>query len=190
MEQFPGYHARALRAIGQDLSELLPESVTIEPEGDDFIAQGLCNRGRLENLESAGWGGLRKFGAKLRAEILKPNTREPDLDLVPFSRSYNAESIDHLDKRGNRRRVGAGGIPEIYSLAERLRTIGKVIDGQNGQLVKIYKDLHHIIFEYRDADIHLHKVELDNTELYRLQRSYTTERTDDREIAARGDSRA
>jgi hypothetical protein len=189
MEQFPGYHARALRAIGQDLSDLLPESVTIEPEGNDFVAHGMCNRGRLETLESTGWGGLRKFGAKLRAEILKPHAGEPDLDLVPFSRGYNAEGIDHLDKRGNQRRVGAGGIPEIYSLAERLRTIGKVIDSHNGQLVKIYKDLHHIVFEYRDADFNLHKVELDNTELYRLQRSYTTERTDDSEIPAREDSR-
>lgn len=188
MEQIPGYYARALRAIGQDLSDLLPESVTIEPDGDDFVAHGMCNRGRLATLESTGWSGLRKFGAKLRAEILKPNTREPDLDLVPFSRRYNAEGIDHLDKRGNQRRAGAGGIPEIYSLAERLRTIGKVIDGQNGRLVKIDKDLHHIVFEYRDTDINLRKVELDNTELYRLQRSYTTERTDDSEIASRGDS--
>ena len=188
MEQIPGYYARALRAIGQDLSDLLPQSLTIEPDGDDFIAHGMCNRTRLEALDSTGWGGLRKFGAKLRAEILKPHTGELDFDLAPFSRSYNTESIDHLDKRGNQRRVGVGGIPEIYSLAERLRTIGKVIDGHNGRLVKIFKDLHHIVFEYRDADITLHKVELDNTELYRLQRGYTTERTDG-EVAAPGDSR-
>ncbi len=190
MEQIPGYYARALRAIGQDLSDLLPQSVTIEPDGDDFVAHGMCNRGRLEALEATGWGGLRKFGAKLRAEIHKPHAGEPDLDLATFSRSYNAEGIDRLDKRGNQRRVGAGGIPEIYSLGERLRTIGKVIDDHNGQLVKIYKDLHHIVFEYRDAGIDLHKVELDNTELYRLQRGYTAERTEDSEIPAREDSRA
>jgi hypothetical protein len=184
MEQILGNYARALRAIGQDLSELLPQSLTIEPEGDDFVARGMCNRGRLEALDSTGWGGLKKFGAKLRAEILKPHTGELDFDLAPFSRSYNAEGIDHLDERGNQRRVGVGGIPEIYSLAERLRTIGKVIDGDNGRLVKIYKDLHHIVFEYRDADTNLHKVELDNTELYRLQRGYTTERTDDGETAS------
>jgi len=189
MEQIPGYYARALRSIGQDLSDLLPESVTIEPAGDDFVAHGMCNRGRLEALDSTGWGGLKKFGAKLRAEILKPPAGEPDLDLVAFSRSYNAESIDHLDKRGNQRRVGAGGIPEIYSLAERLRTIGKVIDGHNGRLGKIYKDLHHIVFDYRDADTNLHKVELDNTELYRLQRRYTTERTDDGEVTSTEASR-
>ena len=190
MEQFPGYYARALRTIGQDLSDLLPQSVTIEPEGNEFVARGMCNRSRLAALESAKWSSLRKFGAKLRAGILKPNTRVPDLDLVPFSRNYNADGIDRLDKRGNQRRIGAGSIPEIYSLGERLRTIGKVIDGDNGRLVKIYKDLHHIVFEYRDKDINLRKMELDNTELYRLQRRYTTERSDDSAILSRGDSGA
>ncbi|MSP37072.1 MAG: hypothetical protein EXR70_01100 [Deltaproteobacteria bacterium] len=183
MEQFPGYYARALRAIGQDLSDLLPESVTIEPEGDDFIARGMCNRTRLEALESSGWAGLRRLGAKL----LNHHTPEADLDLVPFSRSYNAESIDEIYKRGNQCRVGDGGMPEIYSLGERLRTIGKVIDSHLGRLVKIYKDLHHVVFEYCDTDITPHKVELDNTELYRLQSGYTTERSDIETAAANPD---
>ena len=176
MEQFSGYHARALRAIGQDLADLLPENLTIEPAGDNFTAHGMCSRRRLESAEST---GLRKIGVKLRAGILKHSTGEPDLDLAPFRRNYDARAIDQLDERGNRNRIGAGGIPEIYSLGERMRTIGKVIDGHDGQLIRIYKDLHHIVFEYRDSDGNLRKVELDNTQLYRLQRRYTAERSDD-----------
>ena len=179
MEQFSGYHARALRAIGQDLADLLPDSLTIEPDGTNFLVHGMCNRARLESQESdGGWSGLRRMGAKLRAGILRPPRGEPDLELTPFRRSYNAADIDRLDARGNQRRFGAGGIPEIYSLAERLRTIGKVIDGHDGRLGKIFKDLHHIIFEYRDSENNLRKVELDNTQLYRLQRRYTSERSD------------
>ena len=179
MEHFFGYHARALRAIGQDLADLLPDSMTIEPDGDSFLVHGMCNRARLESQQlSGGWSSLRKMGAMLRDGIIRPPMGEPDLDLAPFTRSYNAPDIDRLDAHGNQRRYGAGGLPEIYSLAERLRTIGKVIDGHNGRLGKIFKDLHHITFEYRDGDDQLRKVELDNTQLYRLQRRYTSERSD------------
>lgn len=179
MEQFSGFHARALRAIGQDLADLLPDSMTIEPDGDSFLVHGICNRARLQSQQAnGGWSSLRKMGAMLRAGIIRPPIGEPDLDLTPFTRSYNAADIDRLDARGNQRRYDTGGLPEIYSLAERLRTIGKVIDSQNGRLGKIFKDLHHIIFEYQDGEDQLRKVELDNTQLYRLQRRYTSERSD------------
>lgn len=174
-----GFHARALRAIGQDLSDLLPESLAIEPSGEDFIAVGMCSRARLESLDSGqAMTGLRKFSAKLRAGVLKPSPREPDLDLAPFKRTYRHVDIDRLDDLGNQRRIGVGGIPEIYSLAERLRTIGKLVDGHKGRIIRIFKDLHHVIFEYRDGDGNPRKVELDNTELYRLQRSHTGNRSD------------
>jgi hypothetical protein len=187
MEQFAGYHARALRAIGQDLADLLPENVTIEPAGDSFNAHGMCSRRRLENSEST---GLRKIGIKLRAGIFKHPPGEPDLDLAPFVRNYDADVIDQLDEQGNRRRIGAGGMPAIYSLGERLRTIGKVIDGHNGQLIRIYKDLHSINFEYYDGDGNSHKVELDNTQLYRLQRRYTDERNFELENEFNDDGRS
>jgi hypothetical protein len=175
-----GFHARALRAIGQDLADLLPENFAIEPSGEDFIAHGMCSRARLETTDSVQcMTGLRKLGAKLRAGVLKPSTRQPDLDLAAFTRRYNARAIEQLDEQGNQRRGRIAGIPEIYSLGERLRTIGKVIDSHDGRLIRIYKDLHHILFEYRDGDGNLRKVEMDNTELYRLQRRYTTERSDD-----------
>ena len=149
------------------------------------------NRARLDSQASNGERmSLRKIGAKLRAGILRPPRGEPDLDLTKFTRSYNAADIDRLDARGNQRRFGAGGIPEIYSLAERLRTIGKVIDGHDGRLIKVFKDLHRILFEYRDSDDNLRKVELDNTELYRLQRRYTSERSEDIQSESSEASRA
>jgi len=177
MEDSFGYHARALRAIGQDLADLLPDSLTIETSGENFIVHGMCNRARLESQQASGsWNQLRRMGAKLRAGMIRAPIGEPDLDLTAFTRSYNAAAIDRLDARGNQRRYGTGGLPEIYSLAERLRTIGKMIDGHNGRLGKIFKDLHHISFEYHDGENQPRKVELDNTQLYRLQRSYARER--------------
>ena len=178
-ETFRGFHARALRAIGQDLADLLPDSLVIEPSGEDFIAHGMCNRARLEIWDAdQTLSGLRKLSVKLRSGFLKPSTREPDLDLAPFNRTYHPVDIDRLDQQGNEQRTDTGGIPEIYSLGERLRTIGKLVDSENGRIIRIFKDLHHITFEYRDGDGNPRKVDLDNTEIYRLQRSHTSERSD------------
>jgi len=179
MEQPSGRYARALRVIGQDLADLIPENLAIEPEGDSLVADGLCSRSRLETQEAEGnLTGLKKIGAKLRAGILKSSSGQPNLDLAPFHRNYNHDDIDRLDMQANAYRRGSGGMPEIYSLGERLRTIGKVIDGQNGEIIRIFKDLHHVVFEYRDAEGHPQKLEMDNTELYRLQRAHANERTD------------
>ena len=69
------------------------------------------------------------------------------------------------------------GVPDVYTLGERLRTIGKVIDARQGRIVRVFKDLHQIVFEYWDADGQSRKEELDNTELYQLQQRYAAERT-------------
>ncbi|MEA2658340.1 MAG: hypothetical protein QOF64_928, partial [Candidatus Binatota bacterium] len=39
-----GFHARVLRAIGQDLTELYPEKFEIERQGEDFVVRGTCAR--------------------------------------------------------------------------------------------------------------------------------------------------
>jgi hypothetical protein len=43
--------------------------------------------------------------------------------------------------------------------------------------VRLFKDLHQVVFEYQDTDGKARKQELNNTELYQLQQRYATERT-------------
>jgi len=43
-------------------------------------------------------------------------------------------------------------------------------------IVRIFKDLHQVIFEYQDANGAARKEELNNTELYQLQQRYAAER--------------
>ena len=43
IEQTSGFYARALRVIGQDLADLVPENVTIELQDETFIAHGLSH---------------------------------------------------------------------------------------------------------------------------------------------------
>ena len=99
------------------------------------------------------------------------------MEFVPFTRTYNSDDIDRLDEQATNQRGYTDGMPDIYTLGERLRTIGKVIDARKGRIVRVFKDLHQIVFEYRDAAGQSRKEELDNTELYQLQQRYAAERT-------------
>jgi hypothetical protein len=172
IEQTSDFHARTLRVIGQDLAELMPENLTIELHGNEFVAHGLCTKSRIQDQNST---ILKKLFDKVAAIIRVP-TREPDLELVPFSRTYNTDDIDRLDRQGTNRRGAVDGIPDIYTLGERLRTIGKVIDAHNGRIVRIFKDLYQIMFEYQDAQGSSRKQEMSNTELYQLQQRYAAGR--------------
>ena len=44
----PGTYARALRAIGQNLADLFPETVEIELRGEVFVVAGQCAKSRLD----------------------------------------------------------------------------------------------------------------------------------------------
>jgi hypothetical protein len=175
MEQTTGFYARALRVIGQDLAAFLPENLAIEFHGEDFVANGLCAKSRMPERTSS-WTGVKKLVDRM-SEIIRVPKHEPDLEFVPFTRTYSPHDIERLDHQKIDHRGAEGGMPDIYSLGERLRTIGKVIDAQNGRAVKIFKDLHQIIFEYQDADGKPRKEELSNTELYQLQQRYASGRS-------------
>jgi len=178
MEQTAGFHARALRVIGQDLAALVPESVTIELQDEAFVAQGLCTKSRMEESGTSSLASLKKAFGKMASAIVRPPMREPELEFVSFSRTYGTDDINRLDTQATQQRGGrADAMPDIYTLGERLRTIGKVIDARNGRIVKIFKDLHQVVFEYLDAEGRSCKEEMNNTELYQLQQRYATERT-------------
>lgn len=175
VEQTSGFYARTLRVIGQDLANLLPENLAIELHGDEFIATGLCAKSRMDEQSSTTWTGVKKLIGRV-SDIMRVPNHEPDLEFVPFSRAYSLDEIERLDQHGTKQRGYESGMPDIYSLGERLRTIGKVIDAQNGRVVKIFKDLHQVIFEYQGADGNTQKQALSNTELYQLQQRYAAER--------------
>jgi hypothetical protein len=181
MEQTSGFYTRALRAIGQDLAGLVPENLVIEFDGRSFVAHGLCSKSRIEQQNATGaWKGMKKLVGKV-SDIIRVPAHEPDLEFVSFSRNYGVEDLDRLDADGSQFRGGSNPIADIYSLAERLRTIGKLIDGHNGHIIKIFKDLHHIRFDYRNETGQVRTQELSNTELYQLQQRYAATRSGPRE---------
>ena len=161
-----GFHARALRAIGRDLTELYPEKIEIERQGKDFVVRGTCARSRLETEPP-------KPGRKSLKEILAQDITtwapEAKSDIASFTRTYDAEDIARIDAIGNRRRTGGEKIPDIHSLGETLRTVGRVLESEGGRLVKIVKDRREVALEYVNGDGKYCKQELSSLDLRKVQ---------------------
>ena len=173
----PGTFARALRVIGQDLISLFPETLEIQTRGRSFVVRGQCAKDRLDaKLPKPEKKGLKAFCADMLARDVSSLTRQAKPTSVEFNHTYSPEEIDRLDEVGKSRRFGPGKMPDIRSLAEMLRTIGRLIDGQEGQLVKIYKDARRVVFEYTGQDGKPRNEIMANSDLYKLQKSYYEKR--------------
>ena len=173
----PGAYARALRAIGQDLAELFPESVEIKVCGDKFVVRGQCAKDRFAAKQPTPQRkGLKHFCADMLARDVSALSRQANSATVQFDRTYTSEDVNQFDEIGMRRRFGVGKTPDIRSLAEMLRTIGRLVDGQAGVLTKIHKDARRIVFEYSDSAGKSHNELLTIADLYKLQKSFYQQR--------------
>lgn len=170
--------ARSLRAIGQGLASLFPEYLEIELNGDNYTARG---KGRAEVIQAVATGQtgmIETMWNKLVRHNLKEDSAQPPSSSVPFERVYTVADIDQLDLTGAAHRRGESRMPDIYSLAERLRTIGRIIDSRGGQLIKVIMDLDAIKFDYRDREDKVRHAECSNLALYKLQQEYYSGRSD------------
>jgi hypothetical protein len=169
-----------LRAIGQDLAELFPQQLEIEQQEHTFVAHVRCDRKRSETKAPPPPGEASRTG--LRGIIHKLNTIRLDKppekpEIVTVNRSYNPIDISRIDEAGLHRRIQLGKIPDIHDLGEALRTIGRIVDAEEGRLEKIFKDQRRVTFEYIGRDGGAKKVQLTRDELYKIQQSYYHGRT-------------
>ena len=174
----PGAYARALRAIGQDLADLFPESVEIQIVGENFVVRGQCTQDRLAAKQPQPQRkGLKDFCADMLARDVSTLTRQAKSATVQFDRTYTPDDVNQIDEIGMRRRFGVGKIPDIRSLAEMLRTIGRLVDGQAGVLTKIHKDARRVVFEYSDDAGKTHNELMSIPDLHKLQKSFYEKRS-------------
>lgn len=176
-----GYFATALRAIGQDLAELIPQQLEIEFQDDTFVVHARCDRKRAEKkVPQVQKPGLRNVFHKLATYRLD---KEPEgANLTTFEQTYTSDEVGRLDRAGLHRRSQAGKIPDINNLGEALRTIGRIIDADGGRLVRIFKDQRRVAFEYADKRGATHKAEMTRAELYKIQQSYYEKRSGSKNI--------
>lgn len=176
-----GYFARALRAIGQDLHELIPHQLEIVYKDEVFEAQAKCDRKRAEKKNPpAAKSGLKNVFHKLATYRLDKGPEGPDV--TTYEHRYAADEISRLDRAGLHRRAQAGKVPDINNLGEALRTIGRIIDAADGQLVRIFRDQRRIAFDYLTRKGETVKTEMTRAELFKTQQSYYDKRSGSQHI--------
>lgn len=154
-------YARALRAIGQDLADLFPERLEIQRAGQNFVA-----RGRRRPRTSA-WKTNEEH--VIRQNLTQP---PPRVRHSAFVRTYTPDEIDRLDEMGRARRIDSAQRPELYSLSERLRIVGRIVDEKNAELVHLCQERNTITVQYRDPQDEFHQEEYSTLTLYKLQQQY------------------
>jgi hypothetical protein len=170
------FHARALRAIGQDLSKMFPQSLEITLEGMNFEVSGRYIPKDAEKDTQPDNHLL----AKLRNKLLRDPSGAPVADSpggpVTFNRTYTPGNIEAIDEANFNHRKGPASAPDIYSLGEILRMVGRLVDSNGRRLRKLTRDTYGVRFEYEDSAGEIQKSELSSLQLYKLQQQYYAER--------------
>jgi len=169
------YYARVLRAIGQDLADLFPQLLEIEQQERSFVVHVRCDRKRSESKASVQPGeapksGFKNIFQKLNTVRLDRAPEKPEI--VSVNRTYNPIDISRIDEAGLHHRIQLGKIPDIHNLGESLRTIGRIIDAEEGRLTKIFRDQRRVVFEYVTRGGETKKMEMTRAELVKVQQSY------------------
>jgi hypothetical protein len=166
-------YGRALRVMGQDLTNLFPKILEIDTDGTSFEARGESHPNPFERIKEPffkkAWSGL--FHRKAVADS-RPTQSEP----MSFVRSYNPGEIDQLDRLHSAARTGTLQRADMYSLAERLRIMGAIVDSRNGRFKQLRKESDRLSVEYWDQDGNLQTAKLTTVIMYRNQRRYELQR--------------
>lgn len=166
-------YGRALRVMGQDLTNLFPKILEIDTDGVSFEARGESHPNPFERIKEPffkkAWSGL--FHRKAVAES-RPTQSQPTL----FVRNYDPAEIDRLDRLHSAARTGNLQKADLYSLAERLRIMGAIVDSRNGRFKQLRKEGDRLSVEYWDRDGNLQTAKLTTVIMYRNQRRYKLQR--------------
>jgi len=119
------FHARSLRAIGQDLEQKGIRQFNLKASKYGYLvrAAGAPREGRLRALEN-------------NVGVGADESKEAPAHFI-----YSLETLEQLDDRGRARRGLGETLPDFFSLSQCLRAIGAVIDARRGQLVELKRNL-------------------------------------------------
>ena len=165
-------YARALRAIGQDLTNLFPKVLEIDTDGVNFEARGQSHANPFHHMREPSFKRLwnKVFGKEATTDMM---TGAPPS--VTFTRTYSPNDIERLDELYSAQRSGQGKRPDDYSLAERLRTMGGIVKSRQGRLKRLQKDADHLFVDNWDQAGNIRTAKLTTVILYRNQQHYLTQ---------------
>jgi hypothetical protein len=157
-------YSRALRAIGQDLTDLFPKILEIEIDGANFTARGQSHPNPFQQHKKS---VCKNFWRKLigRAAEAEPIASEPSP--LSFQRAYTPADIDRLDRLYSANRTGQLERPDNYSLAERLRVMGGIVNSRKGRLKQLRKNADNLFADYWDEHDKIRTAKLATVIMYR-----------------------
>jgi len=161
-------YARALRAIGQDLTDLFPKVLEIDTDGVNFEARGQSHANPFHRVRERRFN---KIWNKLIRKDAQAVSITPELTTETFTRTYSPGDIERLDQHYSANRSGEQKKPDNYSLAERLRTMGGIVNARQGRLKQLRKNADRLFADYWDQDGKIQTAKLTTVILYRNQQS-------------------
>ena len=114
------YHQQ-LRSIGQSLEAQRINVFELSYRGDRIIVKGQPEK------ETSLLAALRNWQKQRRREGLNS------------SLTFTNQDIDQIERQGRANRALANRLPEFYSLANTLRTVGWYLDLKGAELLEIHK---------------------------------------------------
>jgi len=158
-------YGKILRVIGQDIAGFFPRTLEITTNGVSFEAQGQCHPNPFEAVKASFLNRIWRRVAR-KASTATPDEAQPP---VCFARSYDAVDIERLDQLYSANRGANTRRADAYSLSERFRTMGAIIDNKNGSLKRLHKEADRLFVEYWDAQGQLQSAKLTTVIFYRNQ---------------------
>jgi hypothetical protein len=161
-----GNYGEVLRVIGQDLASLFPRTLEIETDGANFEVHGESHPNPFETVRES-------FLAKVWHRLFKQDSQLTQTETQPvskkFSRIYDPQEIEQIDRLNSEHRSGTSRRADSYSLAERLRTMGAIVDAKKGRFKRLSKQGDRLFVEYWDQQGQLQSARLTTVIMYRSQ---------------------
>ena len=158
-------YGKILRVIGQDIDGFFPRTVEVTTDGVSFEAQGQCHPNPFEAVQASFLNRIwRRVSGKASTAAVE--------DVQPpacFARTYNAAELERLDRLHCANRGESSRRADAYSLSERFRTMGAIVDKKNGSLKRLHKEADRLFVEYWDQQGQLQSAKLTTVIFYRSQ---------------------
>jgi hypothetical protein len=120
MQNKTTYHQQ-LRSVGQSLEAQRINVFELTCRGDRIVVKGQPEK------ETSLLAALRNWQKQHRSEGLHS------------SLTFTSQDIDQIDRQGRAHRFQVNRLPDFYSLANTLRTVGWYLDLKGAQLLEIHK---------------------------------------------------
>ena len=159
-------YSRVLRVIGQDVAGFFPKILEITAEGESFVVQGQCHSNPFEAVKES---FLNRIWRRVSGKASTAGAPEEAQPPACFARTYDAGEIDRLDRLHSANRGESFRRADAYSLSERFRTMGAIVDRKHGGLKRLHKEADRLFIEYWDAQGQLQSAKLTTVIFYRNQ---------------------